>query len=486
MTNKGPINETELDALLQDLYLEENANVPNENMANFVLDLDYPVTPDSKKENELITRLQNKPGGFGSNTFYAYLLVIGVAMLALFYFYSQKGKITDTHSNISQQATTSSNNELQSNGIVTDQGFIADNSSNSGLKVVDTFGHPKNAAMPLKADTSTIVKIKVQAIQKPVENEKSVPYLTEKDKLKYKYIKGQIILNLIKFNKGLYTKIPAYKTDYAGKAIILDAFTIRNVGITNLEYKTFLADLLAQNRNEDYLKCRVMNENWTRQCYYNLADIYFQDAAYNDFPVVNVSYDAAKLFCKWLEEETRLYMLQNNIKLRPLQVRLPYDEEWVFAAREGYAKIAFEKGYNTIYDEAVGLVNKSFTNRVELVKKRVERVDTLYGLYSTNRYGWSEKDMADFFEVGLNCYKLAPQDTIYVERMKVLGKIGHVSEMIPQKNSGRLWLSGLSWKNKEEYQKLENEFKTNGSSPFVGFRVVVINPNDPEYKKPFW
>lgn len=485
MINKGPINGAELDTLLQDLYLEENAHEPNENMANFVLGVDYSVTPDSKKENELITRLQNKPGGFGSGKFYAYLLVIGVIMFALFYFYSQTLKTDGTHSNSFQQATTSSNSELHSSSTVNDQD-ISSHHNNPALKVVDTFGHPKHAILPVKADTSTIVKIKVQAIQKPVENEKSIPYLTDKDKLKYKYIKAQIILNLIKFNKGLYTKVPAYKTDYAGKAVILDAFTIRNVGITNLEYKAFLADLLAQNRNEEYLTCRVMNENWTKQCYYNLADSYFQDAAYNDFPVVNVSYDAAKLFCKWLEEEAKLYMLQNNIKLRPLQVRLPYDEEWVFAAREGYAKIAFEKGYNTIYDEAVGLVNKSFTNRVELVKKRVERADTLYGLYSTNRYGWSEKDMIDFFEVGLNCYKSAPRDTIYIERMKVMGKIGHVSEMIPQKNSSRLWLSGLSWKNKEEYQKLENEFKTNSSSPFVGFRVVVINPNDPEYKKPFW
>ena len=38
-------------------------------------------------------------------------------------------------------------------------------------------------------------------------------------------------------------------------------------------------------------------------------------------------------------------------KTKSLKIRLPYDEEWIFAALEGYAKIAFEKGYNTIYDE---------------------------------------------------------------------------------------------------------------------------------------
>ena len=158
----------------------------------------------------------------------------------------------------------------------------------------------------------------------------------------------------------------------------------------------------------------------------NLAAEYFQDKTYNDFPVVNISYEAAKLFCKWLEEETGAYIRQNNPKLKTLYIRLPYDEEWVFAAREGYAKIAFEKGYNTIYDQSAGLVNKSFTNRVELVKKHAERVDTLYSYYATNRYGWPEKDMTDFFATGLSYYNGAPSDTIYAERMKVLGKFGHV------------------------------------------------------------
>jgi hypothetical protein len=116
----------------------------------------------------------------------------------------------------------------------------------------------------------------------------------------------------------------------------------------------------------------------------------------------------------------------------------------------------------------------------------VKRLDTLYSIFTTNRYGWSEKQTLNFFELGFNYYKTVTNDTIYIDRMKVLGKIGHVSEMVPQKNTDRIWLSGLSWKNKEDYQKLEQDFNTNTCSPFVGFRIVVVNPNDPEYKKPFW
>ncbi len=486
MTKKGSLNENEIDALLRNLHLEENTNAVNEREANFVLKQEYAVNIDPVKETALIKRLQSKPGGSGNIKLISSLIIIGIITVSAFYVYSGKNKPAKHNSDrnqytiIAQNKTTRNLNAKQGKADITSL-----TAKTSPGKINDGAVAPAVVNSLLKIDTA-VAKTKYNAGQNRSSTEKLIPVLTEKDRLKYAQIKTQMIANLIKFNKGLYTKIPAYKTDYAGKATVLDAFTIRNVGITNLEYKTFLADLLTQNRSDDYLKCRVLNENWAKQGYCNLADSYFKEAKYNDFPVVNISYEGAKLFCKWLEDEIKFYMQQNNMRSKLLQVRLPYDEEWVYAAREGYAKIAFEKGYNTIFDESAGLVNKSFTNRVELVKRRVERVDTLYSFYATNRYGWTEKEITDFFEIGLNYYKSGTLDTIYSNRMKVLGKIGRVSEMIPQKRTARVWLSGLSWKNKEEYQKLENEFKANTASPFVGFRIVVIDPNDPEYKKPFW
>jgi hypothetical protein len=485
MADKNLITENELDGLLKDLYLDENSSTANSKEANFILSQEYGVATDAGKESELISRLQKGSGGAGNTWVFVSVLVVALITVLAVYFFNGKNEPATTNRSAAQQtATSSSDPQHIKMASKSEDAIIHDN--NPSLKITDTFDRPKLISPPTKVD-SVITKAKDAPVHKSIkQQEKKVPFLTEKDKLKYRNIKSQMILTLLKLNKGLYTKIPAYKTVYAGQPVILDGFAIRNIGITNLEYKTFLADLLAQNRNEDYLKCQVLNENWNKQGYPNLANTYFQDRAYNDFPVVNVSYEAAKLYCKWLEDETQSYILQNNLKLKPLQIRLPYDEEWVFAAREGYAKIAFEKGYNTIYDEAVGLVNRSFTNRVELVKKHAERVDTLYSYFATNRYDWSEKEITDFYNTGLGYYKAEPADTIYIERMKVLGKFGHVSEMVPQKNTTKLWLSGLSWKNKEEYKKLESEFKANTSSPFVGFRIIVVNANDPEYKNPFW
>jgi len=58
--------------------------------------------------------------------------------------------------------------------------------------------------------------------------------------------------------------------------------------------------------------------------------------------------------------------------------------------------------------------------------------------------------------------------------------------LVTEKKSSRIWLIGISWKNKDEYIKMQNEFKTVLSSPFVGFRPVIVNANDGEYKNPFW
>lgn len=453
-----------------------------------MLGQDYPVQVDSAKEQEMLSRLQTKPRGFGNTGLFLTVAAVGIVSLGIF--------LLSTDRTASKQVPdiTQAQNVLASDDAASTTsapaGLNPDGTSLS-VKVADTFDRPNNSTLSTGFEDSLRMK-HVPAKQKDVsiikieKVEKRVPVLTEKDRLKYKGIKQQMIASLVKLNKNLYTKIPAYKTVHAGESVILDGFAIRNVGITNLEYKAFLADLLAQNKNEEYLACEVRSENWTKHGCSKLAKEYFQDKTYNDFPVVNVSYEAAKLFCKWLEEETAAYIRQNNLKAKSLHVRLPYDEEWVYSAREGYAKIAFEKGYNTIYDESVGLVNRAFTNRVELVKKHAERVDTLYAYYATNRFGWAEKDITDFFATGLSYYDAEPADTIHTERMKVLGKFGHVSEMVPQKNNNKLWLSGLSWKNKEEYLKLEQEFKNTASSPFVGFRIIVINPNDPEYKNPFW
>jgi len=476
MSANKHINENELDELLRDLFLEETASKVNESEADFILGQKYEVEINKQKENALLKKLG------GGNTNGKWFLISGLVFLVsgLVWWYAYWNVCDNAYSDAVETTKAAKDKFQVENGIEQKAGDLIETS----LKIKDTFGRPK--AIPVEGfDT-----IKVKKTEEKGVNETAVvltvPFITNNDIIKYRKIKEQMLAKLLSKDKGLYTQIPASKTKYAGNEIILDGYVLRNVGITNLEYKTFLADLLTQKRNDEYLMAEVKTENWVKQGYSDFAKNYFESEKYNDFPVVNITYDGASLFCKWLQQEADIYAKRSKVKTKELIIRMPYDEEWILAARDGYAKIAFENGYNTIYDLTEGLVDKNFTKRAELVKKRVMRVDTMYTQFTTNHYGWTEKEMKDFFGKGFTYYKDAPADSIYMERMKVLGKIGRVSEMTGQRNGSKIWLTGLSWKTKEDYQKLENEFRTNLCSPFVGFRIVVIDPNDPEYKNPFW
>src|SRR5207247_255655 len=95
--------------------------------------------------------------------------------------------------------------------------------------------------------------------------------------------------------------------------------------------------------------------------------------------------------------------------------------------------------------------------RIKFTRESVKRKDTMYSISSVNHYGWNEKDLSELYNKGFKYYSTFPVDTIYPERMKIFGKMGHVSEIVNEKRSGRVWYIGTSWKSKEDYLKLQNE-----------------------------
>src|SRR6266403_5158794 len=60
MSNNKPINDNELDELLRDLYLEENAVQINEAEADFVLGEEHGAVIDKEKEKAVLKKLSSR------------------------------------------------------------------------------------------------------------------------------------------------------------------------------------------------------------------------------------------------------------------------------------------------------------------------------------------------------------------------------------------------------------------------------------------
>ncbi len=126
-----------------------------------------------------------------------------------------------------------------------------------------------------------------------------------------------------------YVSIPGGSTMIDSSVISLDSYWISAFEVSNEEYNTFLDDLQEMGRTKEYEIAKVRNENWKKGTGYNdpYAEYYHKHPAYGRYPALNISHEGARLFCKWLTENSE----EENI-----EYRLPTKEEWIYASKGGF------------------------------------------------------------------------------------------------------------------------------------------------------
>lgn len=109
----------------------------------------------------------------------------------------------------------------------------------------------------------------------------------------------------------------------------LDNLYVCKYEVTNVEYREFLNDLKAQKKNDEYSKCLYDSTQWIKKMpvSYNepMVQLYHWHPAYDNYPVVNISHDAAKLYCEWLTEK---YNNSAKKTYKKVVFRLPTVKEW--------------------------------------------------------------------------------------------------------------------------------------------------------------
>lgn len=473
------ITDKEIRELLKRRLLEQNEDdLLTKNLIEMEAKIAFAneplLAPSLHREQELITKLNNK---FSYNLLSKWLLggvgliVIISCFLMIRNYFGAEVKVPDK-----PLSSIVSNNNVP-------QKF-----HQNQLSEIDTSNENVDHVIPLKAESAILPKELMAIVEKEsagkfgtgpkdfpeeiiVHYENSYPYqyvptLTPKEIKENNKYKGKIIRHLY----GCL-KIPKGTLSYNGESVLLDEFYISQLEVTNKRYRTFINDLLIQNRVEDYLKAlpdttKRLIEGET----FLDPNNYFWKPVYDEYPVVNISREAALLYCKWLKEEMNGQNKKGGEQI--FEVRLPFDTEWIYAAQAGLegAIYPWQTAQTTGIQNAKGCFLCNFsTNTSKFEIKAVDECLVKISEGITTAGAMTKGEMI-----------IAPSVSYNPNNYGLYNMSGNVAEMIWNSKTKKAGTKGGSWKSDCNHVKInaEDEYEGNiEASPFIGFRPVFIIKN---------
>lgn len=214
--------------------------------------------------------------------------------------------------------------------------------------------------------------------------------------------------------------------------------------VSNFEYRLFLEDVARREGKEKMQEYYPDTTAWTRDfpLAFNepMQHYYFYHPAYDDYPVVNISYEAAMAFAEWLNTCFEEY---GKSKLPAGKWVLPDAAQWERAAAgsDSALKQAADQ------TEASAIVNLKYSVPGEALSD-FERDGALY------------MREVDYFD--------PDQDGFY-------SLFGNVAEM----TSGKGIAKGGSWNHLPEQSGTKESQSYDGPSPMIGFRLFYLVDNKP-------
>jgi formylglycine-generating enzyme required for sulfatase activity len=112
-----------------------------------------------------------------------------------------------------------------------------------------------------------------------------------------------------------------------------------NHEVTNSEYQKFLKWVESHGTEEEKAEVSVRSNNWDIEFKKGLskyAEHYHTHEAYSDYPVVNVTHEAANLYCEWMEKQ-----INSQLKSGSVKVRLPKHAEVIRAGAGDSLKASY-------------------------------------------------------------------------------------------------------------------------------------------------
>jgi formylglycine-generating enzyme required for sulfatase activity len=213
--------------------------------------------------------------------------------------------------------------------------------------------------------------------------------------------------------------------------------------VSNKIYSDFILALKQKKEYEKLQIAQIDTLRWIDKISYNepYVKYYHSHPAYLNYPVVNVSYDGAQLFCEWL---TETYNNNPKRKFKKVIFRLPTEEEWMYAAHGGNT--------NTIYPWKENALRNNKGQILFNYKKELS--DTM----------WVEGKYIENTDV------TAPVKSYWKNNYGIYNMGGNVAEMISEKGITK----GGSWREDAEFMKVKNKNKFDGNAQSnIGFRYFM-------------
>lgn len=235
-----------------------------------------------------------------------------------------------------------------------------------------------------------------------------------------------------------FADVPAGVAFIHGERESTEAFFLARTEVSNAQFRGFLADVKAGAGQEVMESLRP--GSWNGRSEDPFAAIYYTDRAYDDYPVVNVSREAAMAYCAWMQEK-----LNGEAPAGiAYGVRLPSRIEWVRAAQGDRGNSPYAWGGPAVQnDRGCMLCNFKASS---LTSQRVAYRDGDDGAELTAPVGSYSKNGLGLFNMN-----------------------GNVAEWLQESGMA----AGGSWASTSEEVRNESVMRAQGPSPMVGFRPLV-------------
>ena len=453
MENNNPIHPDEMDRLLREAFLngpDSETDKLSEMMANHVYNTNWGVVPPAgKAQHFLAKKLFFK--GFSLNFIIGITVTVAIGITAVYVAIPVlQGKET---SEVKQPEQTQ-----HETAIVPTDSLPKEETQRAETIAAKEIRKPKQQEKKPKLAETTLAIAPKDTVPAPVKSTENstknkptapkrkryilVPDITEAEAIANEKQKQEMVRLAIKRDAKEWTYIPMGSTNIDGNMVSLQAFFMQTHEVSNLQYRTFLYDLVIHDKLLEYEKAAVYDSGWVTISHLeSFVNQYFWNPKFNDYPVVNITAQGATMYCNWLTDEVnKACKAQSKALIN--DIRLPAVSEWIYAARGGNEEALYAWG-GPFFRNSKGSIMGNFQGR--------------------------EMDDYDGAEV------TAPVTSYYPNPWGLYNMSGNVAEMTRPDSDGTLFIKGGAWNRKDEYMQIMHTNKThidNLPTTNVGFRPV--------------